>query len=310
MSLIRTVEPAVEPLSIGEVQAQLRVDELNVEPVPGVPTVALASPAIAGNVDNGAHRYRVTFLTADGETSGGDISSVVTVVDKTINGKVTVTGIPIGGSFVTGRRLYRTAAGGSTYFVLGTIADNTTTSYTDNVADASLGASLPTANTTGDPELRRLILTAREYVENYLRRSLITQTWKYTLDMFPSGDISLPRPNLLTVASFKYLDGSNVEQTVDPALYTVDTENLPGRILLNWGQSWPLTYPARNAVRITYTAGYGAAATTIPESIKHAMKLLITDLYEQRETAIIGTIVAELPYMSRLLGRYRFEEFA
>src|SRR5262249_42315303 len=42
---------------------------------------------------------------------------------------------------VTQRKIYRTKVGGSSYFLLTTLADNTSTTYTDNIADASLGAT-------------------------------------------------------------------------------------------------------------------------------------------------------------------------
>jgi hypothetical protein len=129
--------PATEPITPAEARAHLRLDQATGEPAPLAPTVALISPAAAGNVEAGIHRYRVTFVTADGETEGGAISGAVTVVDKAVNGKVTVSAIPLGGSAVTSRKVYRTAAGGSTYLLLTTIADNTTTTYTDNTADAS-----------------------------------------------------------------------------------------------------------------------------------------------------------------------------
>ncbi len=53
----------------------------------------------------------MTFVTADGETDGGDVSASLTVADKAVNGQVTVSNIPVGGSAVTSRKLYRTAAG-------------------------------------------------------------------------------------------------------------------------------------------------------------------------------------------------------
>lgn len=49
---------------------------------------------------------------------------------------------------VTARKIYRTAANGSTFKLLTTISDNTTTTYADNVADASLGATEPASNTS------------------------------------------------------------------------------------------------------------------------------------------------------------------
>ena len=114
MALTLITAPTVEPVTVAEARRQCLLGSTAGEPAPTAPTVALASPAIAGNIDNGAHRYGVTFVTADGETELGVISSAVTVADKTVNGKVELTAIPLGGSAVTSRKLYRTAAGRST----------------------------------------------------------------------------------------------------------------------------------------------------------------------------------------------------
>jgi hypothetical protein len=107
------------------------------------------------------------------------------VADKTVNGKVQLTGIPLGGSAVTSRKIYRTAAGGATYMLLATLADNTTTTYTDNTADSGLGAGAPAVNTTGDPLLTIFIASARQLAEQELRRYLVTQTVDLYLDGFP-----------------------------------------------------------------------------------------------------------------------------
>lgn len=275
--------PALEPLTVREVTAHLGWDARSVEPTPDAPTAALAGSG-AGNVDNGAHRYRCTFVTADGETDGGVISSAVTVADKTADGQVSVTSIPIGGSAVTARKLYRTAAAGSSYLLVATIADNSTTSYTDNLADALLGAGAPASNTTGDPQLRAWILAAREDVERRTKRALITQTWDLFLDAFPCGDVlELPLPPLQAVVAITYVDGSGVTQTLATSVYQVDTSTPLGRVILNYGQAWPLTYAQRNAVTVRFRAGYGDAASAVPEKAKAAMKLLIADLALNRE---------------------------
>lgn len=132
----------------------LRLDAGSYEPAPSVPSAVLAS-AGAGAVDNGAHRYLATFVTATGETQAGVSSAPVTVADKTLNGKVAVSGIPLGGSSVTARKIYRTQAGGGNYLYHSTIADNTTTTLTDNTA------------------------------ETITRRALVTQQWDLLLDAFP-----------------------------------------------------------------------------------------------------------------------------
>lgn len=64
-------------------------------------------------------------------------------------GQMNVTSIATGPTGVTQRKLYRTTAGGSTLKLVTTMFDNVTTSYLDNVADGSLGATAPTSNSTG-----------------------------------------------------------------------------------------------------------------------------------------------------------------
>lgn len=115
-------------------------------PIPDPVTVALISPAAAGLVETGVHKYAVTFTSASGETMPSTTVSV-TVADLNVNGKVTVSGIPLGPTGTTGRKLYRTLAGAETLTLLTTIADNTTTTYTDNTADGSLSGAVPTTNT-------------------------------------------------------------------------------------------------------------------------------------------------------------------
>jgi hypothetical protein len=102
-------------------------------------TAALAGGG-AGNVDDGDHIYKITYVNASGETELGAVSNTITVVDKTSDGKVNLTGIPTSTSgSVTSRKIYRTKAGSSTeYYYLATINDNTTTTYTDNIADVTM----------------------------------------------------------------------------------------------------------------------------------------------------------------------------
>jgi hypothetical protein len=107
--------------------------------------VALAG-AGAGSVTNGSHVYTVRFYDASGRESAPSATASVTVVNNAADGKVSVSGIPVGpAGHTVGRKIYRTTAGSTTAFkLLTTIADNTTTTYTDNTADGSLGATMAT----------------------------------------------------------------------------------------------------------------------------------------------------------------------
>ncbi len=116
---------------------------------PGALTSALAGLG-AGNLSNGVYKYEVTLVNVTGETTAGTTSAGTTVVDYTANGQIALSAIPTGAAGTTARKLYRTKHDGSIYYLLATIADNTTVTYTDNVADASLPTTQPPGwNTTG-----------------------------------------------------------------------------------------------------------------------------------------------------------------
>jgi hypothetical protein len=105
------------------------------------PLQCVGTSTITVGLPNGVYTYKTTNVTASGESEGGDISASVTSALK----QITVTSIRTWwGKTVTSRKLYRTVNGGTQHKLVTTIADNTTTSYTDNIADGSLGVDIPT----------------------------------------------------------------------------------------------------------------------------------------------------------------------
>ena len=269
--------PATEPLTVAETKAHLRLDSSDGEPPPTLITATLAVVPIAGNLENGTHRYLATFVTADGETDAGTACAAVTVTDKTVNGKIELTAIPLGGSAVTSRKIYRQFNSTGTFKLQSTIANNTATTLTDNTANASLGADAPSSNTTADPQLGDWLQAAREYGETFTHRAFITQTWDLKLDGFPCSDeaIRLPKAPLISVTSVTYLDSNGDSQTWSASLYTVDAPTGPkaerGRIVPNYGQYFPTTRDVVNAVTVRFVAGYGAASA-VPRLVKTCLK--------------------------------------
>jgi uncharacterized phiE125 gp8 family phage protein len=304
MTLRLITAPAVEPVTVAEVMAWSRIDASNQEPAPGAVTAALASPAAPGNVDNGAHRYLVVFVTADGNTQAGTVSAVVTVADKTVNGQVQLTGIPIGGALVTSRELYRTAAAGLTYLLLATIANNTATTYTDNIADSSLGAGAPSVNTTSDPMLGMLIKAARKVSENVTGRGLITQTWERVLDKFPSKEIEIGMLPIQSVTSLKYYDDASVLQTMDAADYVLDVDTLPGWVLPAQDVTWPTTLDMAQAVIVRFVTGYGSAGSSVPAEIRMWISAQCAAAYNNPDALMDGKYAC-LPFIDGLLDAYR-----
>jgi hypothetical protein len=88
--------------------------------------------------------YNATdFLSPEVYSAAGSPPATSPVFQRTA-----LSAIPVGPSGTTSRKLYRTTAGGAQLLLLATLADNTTTTYTDSTPDASLGANAPGADTS------------------------------------------------------------------------------------------------------------------------------------------------------------------
>lgn len=153
-------------------------------------------------------------------------------------------------------------------------------------------------HTSDDSYIESLIQAARVTCESYQNRAYITQTRKVYLDDFPCNCryIELPYAPLQSVSSITYYDVDGNLQTWSSSLYQVDTKAQPGVIMPIFGEDFPETREEKlNAVTITYVCGYGASGSSVPESIRHAMRLMIGDFYNQREDTVIGNIVNSMP---------------
>ena len=122
--------------------------------------------------------------------------------------------------------------------------------------------------------------------------------------------LELPGSPLQSITSIKYYDTDGVQQTWSSSLYDVDIVSEPGRVSPSFGEIYPSTRQRFNAVEVEFVAGYGDAGSDIPNAIKHAMFLLIGEMYERREETIAGTIISTVPFSAKnLLNPYRIMGF-
>jgi uncharacterized phiE125 gp8 family phage protein len=173
-------------------------------------------------------------------------------------------------------------------------------------------AHLRVDHTTDDTYIESLITASRVWAERYQARAYINQTWKMYLDAFPvQGYIPIPIAPLSSVTSITYVDINGDTQTLDAARYQVDSKVQPSRVYLAPGVSWPSTrFEQKNAVTITFVAGYGATSASVPASMKHAIKMLVSDMYQNRESEVVGKSVATLQTAAKaLLDQNRLYKF-
>lgn len=142
-------------------------------------------------------------------------------------------------------------------------------------------------------------------IENFIKRTLITQTYKLTLDSFDnfagrdeqdifgpgtheaplsailkSDFVYLPRLPIQSITSVTTFAIDNTSSVFADTNYTLDTQN--GRIFLNEGAVWPTSLRDKNGVEIVYDAGYGDAATDVPAPIQRAAYNQLRKNYMER----------------------------
>ena len=180
---------------------------------------------------------------------------------------------------------------------------------TEPITRAEAKVHLRVDHTDDDSYIDGLITTARLKAESFLHRKLLQQTLTGYLDKWPSGDeIIMPFGNLQSVTSVKYTDTDSSQSTMDSGEYVVTTETEPGKITLDYGESWPTdTLHPVNPIEIIFVAGYGASASDVPEPIRHAIKIMIADYYENREDMIVGFTTSASKAAIHLMTMYVFD---
>lgn len=158
----------------------------------------------------------------------------------------------------------------------------TTDAATEPVSSSEFKTFARIDGTDEDTLITALLKTARQMAEDYCERSFITQTWKLYGNNFPD-EILLPRGKAISITSVKYSTTTALDSTFTD--YNASLQNDIGVIVPTESVTWPDTeseFP--NSLEVIYTAGYGANASDVPEAIKTAIKLICSDLFENRQS--------------------------
>jgi uncharacterized phiE125 gp8 family phage protein len=186
------------------------------------------------------------------------------------------------------------------------------------ITTAEAKTHLNVSGTSKDDYIDTLIVTARRQIERYLNRALINQSWKVYYDcwkhelLIPFGKLQIaddtPGPTSPVV---KYYNTEGTLTTLTESdYYWVITTTEPGRIVRKYDATYPQLQDGRpDAIEIAFTAGYGVAGSDVPDDIKHAMKLLITNYYEHRGDIVIGQVNKIPSYVTDLIHSYKLYQF-
>tara|TARA_R110002033_G_scaffold13462_1_gene40130 strand:+ start:464 stop:1138 length:675 start_codon:yes stop_codon:yes gene_type:complete len=214
----------------------------------------------------------------------------------------------------------------------------TTTSYTTDVVSTNEVKSalrIPDSDSTHNTLIGTCRDVATKVVMEMLQRTLTKETLKLGLDAYPYGygsaddslpytegitvgpymnrignAIYLPRPPLISVTHVKTFDDSNNATTVAASTYYVDSQSPIPRIILRTGQTWDNLLRVANAIEVTYEAGYGTAASTVPTPIKQAITVMAVNYFENPEPILKGESTSNVSgLISSLLRPYKVTRF-
>lgn len=172
----------------------------------------------------------------------------------------------------------------------------TTDATTDPVTVEEVKENFLIVAPDDDALILRLIKVATKWCEDFTRRQFIRKTWAETFTQFPErGVIMLSRRPLVSVTSVQYVDANGDTQTLSSSDYYVITNRETGLIDRAYNVTWPTTRSIREAVTVTYVAGYGTAASDVPDTIRQAVIALVGHWLEHRDLAVTGTIVQQMP---------------
>jgi len=158
-----------------------------------------------------------------------------------------------------------------------------------------------------DTLVERLIVVARQHVETVTGCSIVRQEHRLYLDKFEEA--FLPYGPAKSITQVIYIDANGSSQSLSTSVYELDDEK--GQIILSYDQSWPDARAQRNAIYIDYFTGYFDNSVSpislrddLPEDLKHAMLLLIGDLFLSRETQVDIKLYKNMAF-DYLVGPYR-----
>jgi uncharacterized phiE125 gp8 family phage protein len=154
-----------------------------------------------------------------------------------------------------------------------------------------------------DDVIGALIASARIHIEAQTRRALITQGWRLTRDAWPAdGRLNVTPAPLKVLTAVRVYDAGGNAAPLDLQSFVVDTAGAAIAFA-----PWAVAQPGRSAagIELDITAGYGDAASDVPEALRQAVRLLVAHWYENRGLATLGAITVLPTTIAALIAPYR-----
>lgn len=114
---------------------------------------------------------------------------------------------------------------------------------------------------------------------------MISQTWAEWIAPNPST-MRLSIGPVQSVLAIKYYDTNNTFQTDNLSNYLVMGTPSHKIVKPKSGYSWPTVFVRDDAIKIVYAVGYDIAASDVPQTVRHALMMLVGYYNENHESEL------------------------
>lgn len=128
-------------------------------------------------------------------------------------------------------------------------------------------------------------------IETDVHRAYAERTLEWVLPCWRPV-MRLPIAPVIAVEAVRYTDLAGAVQVLDPAAYVVEVSGRTRAIVARRGAVWPIVGQGEAPVTVTFRAG----GLELPRMVRHAAKLIVGHLFDNREAvAANASNMGELP---------------
>ncbi len=168
---------------------------------------------------------------------------------------------------------------------------------------ADLKSFLRVEHDADDAVIASLLTAARAQIEAATGKTLLAQRWRLVLDAWPrDGRIVLRGGPLRALIAVRSYDERGYAHGLDLDSFVLD---LAGGVIAS--PPWALPEPGRDVagIELDLELGYGTAPDDVPAPLRHAVRTLVAQWYDNRAGAVDASAAVLPGGVAAMIAGYR-----
>lgn len=151
-----------------------------------------------------------------------------------------------------------------------------------------------------DTYITSLIKAAQLTAEYYCNTDFTPCNWTYTCDLW-SQTQKLPHGQWFKITKISYYDDNGSYLNWASTQWVPDMDTIPNRITLAVNKTYPSLRDGVANIVINLTSTGDLYNNGYVEVAKQAVLIMLTDMYENRQSVVVGRIASSIPKTSQYL---------